>query len=315
MGYHPTGKGIGWRGAALIGAGLIFLSGCDDAGGFNPFKPQSDEATAEPTSAASGKTIERDVEAPEVFQATDQGLWDGRPSLGGIWVAHPDVGEPQRVIIRNTENSKSIVGALFRRERENPGPILQVSSDAAAALGMLAGAPVELNVIALRREEVPDPEAPAVDEVDQAEPAEDAAVVAVAPSDTTSEPGAIETTTLDPVAGATAAIEEIEAGTVAASSAAVTGSETSTAPEPAQETSSLRKPFIQLGIFSIEQNAKDAAESMRRAGMVPMVKEQEAGGKKLWRVLVGPANTRSERTALLRKIKGAGFGDAYPVTN
>ena len=29
-------------------------------------------------------------------------------------------------------------GALFRRERENPGPILQVSSDAANALDMLA---------------------------------------------------------------------------------------------------------------------------------------------------------------------------------
>ncbi len=83
---------------------------------------------------------------PEVFQVSDKGLWDGRPSLGGVWVAHPDVAEPERVIIRNAENDKFVIGALFKRERENPGPRFQVSSDAAAALGMLAGAPSELNV-------------------------------------------------------------------------------------------------------------------------------------------------------------------------
>ena len=42
--------------------------------------------------------VERDVEAPGVFQVTEAGLWDGRPSLGGVWVAHPDVTEPERVI-------------------------------------------------------------------------------------------------------------------------------------------------------------------------------------------------------------------------
>jgi hypothetical protein len=63
-----------------------------------------------------------DVEAPEVFDITDAGLWDGRPSLGGVWVAHPDATDPERVMIRNTETGSFVIGALFRRERENPGP-------------------------------------------------------------------------------------------------------------------------------------------------------------------------------------------------
>ena len=298
MGYLPTGIGIGWRGAAFCCA-LLLVAGCDETGGFNPFKPQPESAEDGVAAKSSAKMIERDVEAPDVFESKGKGLWDGRPSLGGVWVAHPDVGEPQRVIIRNTENSKSVVGALFRRERDNPGPLLQVSSDAAAALGMLAGAPAELSVIALKREEVPDPEAAV------------AAGAEAAPTEGLDDAGDIETTALEPVAGAAGAAAAIDA----AEEEQEASSQTITDPEPAPEVSNIRKPFVQVGIFSIEENAKDAAERMRQAGMVPAVKEQETAGKKLWRVLVGPAATRSERTSLLKKIKGAGFGDAYPVSN
>ena len=105
--------------------------------------------------ATSVKLVDRDVEAPEIFQTTDQALWDGRPSLGGVWVASPDAKDPERVILRNPANGKFVIGALFRRERENPGPKLQISSDTASALGMLAGAPAKVNVTALRREEAP----------------------------------------------------------------------------------------------------------------------------------------------------------------
>ncbi|QYX55941.1 SPOR domain-containing protein [Roseovarius sp. SCSIO 43702] len=288
----------GGRAVIVAGVAGLTLAGCE--GGVNPFKARPDTAESAPEAASSVRLVERDVEAPDVFQVTDQGLWDGRPSLGGVWVAHPDVKEPERVIIRNTANGKFVIGALFRRERANPGPVLQVSSDAAAALEMLAGAPARLNVTALRREEQPD-----------AAGTPDAAAAELAPE-------AVETTTLDPVAGAAAAIDAAEAEAGTDTAAAPAPAATAPAPKPAAaavQPSALDKPYIQIGIFSVEQNAENTATAMRRAGMVPTVLEQSSAGKTFWRVIVGPAATRSERAALLDKIKGIGFDDAYAVTN
>ncbi|MFZ7090041.1 SPOR domain-containing protein [Primorskyibacter sp. 2E233] len=261
---------------------------------------------AEVTRAASsdfgGETIERDIEAPEIFKATEAGLWDGRPSLGGVWVAHPDVDEPGRVIIRNEQNGKFVIGALFRRERQSPGPRLQVSSDAAAALGMLAGQPNNLNVVALKREEV----APAPEPM-----AEPVAMEGTMPA----APDVVEGA-LDPVvSGAAAAIETAalapskpEAAPAAAPKPVVA------APAPAKP-SKLSKPFIQIGIFSVEQNANNTATAMRQAGMVPTVKKHNSNGKVFWRVVVGPAQDKPELSALLTKIKDTGFTDAYAVSN
>ncbi|MCB1342709.1 MAG: SPOR domain-containing protein [Pseudooceanicola sp.] len=173
-------------------AAFAAVSACDEAmmaGG----KPAAPEAGSEaPTRAARGEL--RDVEAPDVFSVSEAGLWDGRPSLGGIWVAHPDVTAPERVTIRNTANGKSVTGALFRRERDIPGPRLQASSDAASALGMLGGAPVKLEVVALRREEA----APVVVAEAAPEPAPARAAV-VRPPEKSADPV---------VAGAAVAIEE-----------------------------------------------------------------------------------------------------------
>ena len=53
------------------------------------------------------------------------------PSLGGVWVAHPDVSEPERVIIRNEGQSASSSSAhSFARNAICRGPKLQISSDA-----------------------------------------------------------------------------------------------------------------------------------------------------------------------------------------
>ena len=145
-------------GLSLTVASTLALSACDENGEFAfPVLGQSTDRTETsdaPTGTQSVQLVERDVEAPDAFQVTESGLWDGRPPLGGVWVAHPDVTEPERVIIRNQANGAFVIGALFRRERDNPGPSLQVSSDAASALQMLAGSPAQLQVTALRREEV-----------------------------------------------------------------------------------------------------------------------------------------------------------------
>ncbi|AZV77302.1 SPOR domain-containing protein [Parasedimentitalea marina] len=280
---------------------LVLLSACEE-GAASFFPAISEEATGYggggsqngPVASNSTRLVERDVEAPDVFQVTEAGLWDGRPSLGGVWVAHPDAKDPERVIIRNNANGKFVIGALFRREREIPGPKLQASSDAAIALGMLAGAPVELNVTALRRETVD--ETPAIEE---------AAEVEIATLEPVPDGDAdISQTTLDPIAGAAAAIES-----------ATPPAPTAPAPQAAASISSLEKPFIQIGIFSVEANANGTAGQMRNAGMIPTVLAQSSNGKPFWRVVVGPAQSKSERSSLLKKVKAAGFSDAYAVTN
>lgn len=275
---------------ATLSLGL--LAGCDDNGKFAFPSGNKDAKASVANPSKSTKLVERDVEAPEVFSVTDQGLWDGRPSLGGVWVAHPDVTDPERVIIRNEANGKFVIGALFRRERDLPGPKLQISSDAAAALEILAGAPAPLNVTALRRQEAEEP-AP-----------QDAAVAG-----TVAAPAEISETTLDPIASAGAAIENAEP------TAAVAPPPAPAAPAPRPSTSNLSKPFVQLGIFSVEANANRTAKQMSGAGMVPVVKRSEINGKAFWRVLVGPANSKSELDNLIKAIKAEGFSDAYAVSS
>ena len=54
---------------------------------------------------------------------------------------------------------------------------------------------------------------------------------------------------------------------------------------------------------------------MRNIGIVPTVKKNESQGKTYYRVTVGPASNSAERAALLKKVKGLGYTDAYFVTN
>lgn len=136
-------------------AAASLLTACVEGGGQGGTGSGAAATSAPAKKAGKG----RDVEAPEIFSTTDSALWDGRPSLGGIWVASPEVTDPERVVMFNPATGKTVTGALFRRERENPGPRLQLSSDAAEALGILAGQPTEIKVTALRKEEAAPAEA------------------------------------------------------------------------------------------------------------------------------------------------------------
>lgn len=293
-------SGVRLRGAFVMSS-VFLLAACADGQmpGFLQPKAGGDEVVARASTAGGGRVSERDVEAPDVFQAKEAGLWDGRPSLGGVWVAHPDVTDPERVIIRNQQNGKFVIGALFKRERQSPGPRLQVSSDAAAALGVLAGQPTNLDVVALRREETADPAATS-----------GADLVAAVP-DTLD----VEAAPLDPViAGANKALETASLALKPSATPLPTAKPAAaTAPKP--KTANLSKPFVQIGIFSVQQNAKNTATAMRQAGMVPTIKTHSSKGKTFWRVVVGPAQTKDELATLLKTIKGSGFTDAYAVTN
>ena len=259
---------------------------------------RGDGAAERPLAADTVRRVERDVEAPDVFATEDRALWDGRPSLGGIWVAAPEVSDPERVIIRNVSTGKFVIGALFQRDRDaGSGPPLQLSSDAADALGVQAGRATPVSVIALRKEAV----------------AEDADAATGAPA----EPRASLAASVEDALSDVPEAEPLAAAPLpSAALPAATAAPARTAALPARSTASggLDKPYLQIGTFSVERNARNTAEAMRQAGIVPTVVETDFRGRTFWRVIVGPAGSSRDRAAVLRTVKGLGFGDAYPVS-
>jgi rare lipoprotein A len=290
--------------STLFLAAALALAGCEP--GANPLAgpPKDGAAAAEVKPQKSTRLVDRDVEAPQVYQVSAEALWDGRPSLGGVWVASADVKDPERVIMRNPANGKFVIGALFRRERDNPGPPLQISSDAAEALGLLAGQPGQISVTALRREEAPE-ETPATPVLDTAETlpatagAVDAGGVETKPLDAPVEPAAKTKPKDKKKAVETAAV----AG--AALDAAASPAPAAAAPaSPAPAAASSGRP-IQIGFFSVEANAKRAVDTLAKAGIAAEARAETSQGKTYWSVIArGDA-------ALLKKIKDAGFADAY----
>lgn len=267
--------------------------------------------------------IAHDVEAPELFKKSDKALWDGRPSLGGIWVADTSVKDPQRVMMRNAANGRSVMGALFRREIDNPGPPLQLSADAAEALGILAGQPTVIEVVALKTVQpetppVPVPAPAATTKPDPTlkpapKPTAAIAAAAAAAIDKAADP---QTAGKDKAAkGAVATAKAApKAAPNAAAKAPVTSAPLSAIPAVPAQAGAMKQPFIQAGIFSIESNAKQAAAKLSKAGLPAQVRA-EKGTKPYWRLIVGPAANQAERDALAAKLKSLGYADAYPVKN
>ena len=256
--------GTTWAACGIL---IALLAGC---AGLDLGEDTSSDAPSTVTNL-----VERDVEAPDVVNISEAGLWDGRPSLGGIWVAHPDAKDPEKVIIRNPQNGKFVIGALFGREREFSGPSLQLSSDAAEALGILAGQPTNVSVVALRRQSIP----------------------VETPEAVKAENQVIEES-LDPIQ------QTAEAAIAAADT---------TTPKP--KPSSLRKPYLQIGIFGVEENARSAVSSISAKGLSASMSKLTLNNKPFWRVIAGPAATTAELSAMLKTVTDAGFADAYAVKN
>lgn len=239
----------------VVGLALTsLLLGCVDGGGKSG---DSGGVLAAPGKKAGAQ----DIEAPEVFQATDSALWDGRPSLGGIWVASPDVQNPERALLFNPATGRSVTGALFKRERDNPGPRLQLSSDAAEALGILAGQPTEIKVTALRKKEVEaatetGAEAEAAAETAPAAAAGDAAAIASAALDAVDS----KATTADPAATGDGKSNEAATAAVAAGTAAVVADGATDAASAVVDETPKRKTWKER-----RAEAKAAREAKKKA--------------------------------------------------
>ncbi|RMF39695.1 MAG: SPOR domain-containing protein [Alphaproteobacteria bacterium] len=198
---------------------MLLLSGCGAAEklveGTGPEPAVSETPRPDPVTRPSAalyvENTETDVEAPAVFENSGAAVWDGRPTLGGVWVAHPLADRPERVLISNTENGRQVKGALFRRDEALGGPAIQLSSDTARALGIKPGVVTPLHIVALRRTVVkPEPvaePAPALAENRTAPVKDSKADASLAAATLQTPPAAAAESETPPVATAEAAPE------------------------------------------------------------------------------------------------------------
>lgn len=191
-------------------------------------------------------------EKPEILDISASVIWDGEQTLGGNWISHPNVDSPERVLIKNISNGKSIVGAIFQQTKKMETENAVISSDAARALGISKNNQTKVQIIAVR------------------------------------------------VAEGTSQTSKI-ASSVTANNAVI-------------ETK-LSKPFIQVGIFGVQNNANKTKDRMVRLDLPVNVFDFQIKGKPYWRVVAGPAETSDSRKNMLKLIRSAGFKDAYFVNN
>lgn len=228
----------------LIAKFLLILSFVSTIVGCNPLTNKS-------TSTKNTSSITLD-EKPEILDLSASVIWDGEQTLGGNWISHPDVDSPERVLIKNISNGKSIVGAIFQQTKKmKTGPAV-ISSDAAKALNIAQNDQTKVQIIAVR----------------------------------TAERNSITPTIAEPNKSDSASI-----GT------------------------KLSKPFIQVGIFGVENNANKTKDQMQKLNLPVNILDFQIKGKPYWRVVAGPANSSDSRRSMLKTIKSAGFTDAYFISN
>jgi rare lipoprotein A len=191
-------------------------------------------------------------EKPKILDISATVIWDGSQTLGGNWVSHPNIKSPERVLIKNTNNGKSVVGAVFQQTKNLNKGLAAISSDAAKALRVSKNNETKLQIVAVT------------------------------------------------------VIENSNDNT----------DDTSTSIEKNQTSNAkLTKPFIQVGIFGVENNAIKTGNQMSKLGLQTNTFDFEIKGKTYWRVVAGPAKTLENKKNMLNTIKSAGFTDAYFVSN
>lgn len=89
-------------------------------------------------------------EKPEILDISTSVVWDGKQTLGGNWVSHPDINSPEKVLIKNTSNGKSVVGAIFQQTRNLNKGLAAISSDAAKTLSIAKNDETKLQIVAIK---------------------------------------------------------------------------------------------------------------------------------------------------------------------
>ena len=228
----------------LIGKFFLILSFVITIAGCSPLIKKSN--------SANNTTNVKLDEKPEILDISASVIWDGDQTLGGNWISHPDVASPERVLIKNISNGKSIVGAVFQQTEKTKTGSAIISSDAAKALDIAQNEKTKIQMVAVR-----------------------------APESSNSRSITSEAKTEN-----NASFKIIAA-----------------------------KPFIQVGIFGVQNNAKKTKDQMLSLNLPVNILDFQIKEKPYWRVVVGPASTSDSRKKMLKAIKSAGFTDAYYVSN
>lgn len=85
---------------------------------------------------------------------------------------------------------------------------------------------------------------------------------------------------------------------------------TKSAPKAVAKAASHR--YVQAGMFGNPSNAKRAAQMIANSGLPARMGEVKRNGKSYTIVLAGPFQTQAQLDNGLRKVRRAGFGDAFP---
>ena len=92
-------------------------------------------------------------EKPKILDISATVIWDGSQTLGGNWVSHPNIKSPERVLIKNTTNGKSVVGAVFQQTKNFNKGLAAISSNAAKALSISKNKETEIHIVAVTETE------------------------------------------------------------------------------------------------------------------------------------------------------------------
>ena len=271
---HPS-KGV----RALAGIALLIAAACE---------PVAEDVAATPdvaparAAAPVPQAVEITTPRPDLYSERGLAGWDGRPSLGGSWIAHPDVVTAERVEVTEIATGRSLSAALFRRDPSIPGPPFQLSAEAAQTLGVVAGVPVEVDVVAVRIEQ------------------RVTAIPAATPSTEGLDPNAV-------VAAPEA--EPIEPEPAAPAPVATEPEVPAAVPPVAAAGSAPDRPYMQVGMFGVASNATALVARLEEAGLT--ARAVPAGN--LTRVIVGPAASAAELATIRETLRELGFTDALAV--
>ncbi|SET58146.1 Sporulation related domain-containing protein [Oceanicella actignis] len=148
---RPGAAGLDAAGLATARDGAAAPSPADGREGAAPAStpPEAVRESSHPPASAAPLAPASLIEDPAGFDVEGLTLWDGAPSLGGVWAAHPGIRGPLRGRIRNLDGGAFVDGALLGREGWLAGPSILLSAEAARALGIEPGQVARVRLTAL----------------------------------------------------------------------------------------------------------------------------------------------------------------------